>query len=143
MTDSLSAGAQLVLDLLNYIEQLEKLKTKPAFSVPNEFFVAFQHDLKGLPELKFNLQIDGDDVWLRIPRMQEIAAPDLDEKLKPWVTLPKSPEKIPEIKDEAVICDGMREIGRGSATATVVANQAAAANRSTDARNATSTRDAG
>lgn len=34
-----------MLDLLNYIEQVEKLKTKPAFSVPTEFFVAHQHEL--------------------------------------------------------------------------------------------------
>jgi hypothetical protein len=47
MTESLAAGAPLVLDLLNYIEQVEKLKTKPAFTVPSEFFVAYQHELKG------------------------------------------------------------------------------------------------
>jgi hypothetical protein len=51
MTEGLAAGAPLVLDLLNYIEQVEKLKTKPAFTVPSEFFVAHQHELKGLPEL--------------------------------------------------------------------------------------------
>jgi hypothetical protein len=49
----------LVLDLLNYIEQVEKLKYKPAFTVPTEFFVVYQHELKGLPELQFNLQGDG------------------------------------------------------------------------------------
>jgi hypothetical protein len=70
---TLAAGAPQVLDLLNYIEQVEKLKTKPAFSVPSEFFVAYQHELKGLPELQFNLQVEGDDVWLRLPRLQEIA----------------------------------------------------------------------
>jgi hypothetical protein len=67
MTEGLAAGALQVLDLLSYIEQVEKLKTKPAFSVPSEFFVAYQHELKGLPELHFNLQVEGDDVWLRIP----------------------------------------------------------------------------
>ena len=84
--------------LLNYIEQVEKLKTKPAFTVPTEFFVAHQHELKGLPELQFNLQVDGDDVWLRVPRLKEIVPPELDEPLKPWVTLPKNPEKAPELK---------------------------------------------
>ncbi len=93
MNDRLAPGAPLVLDLLNYIEQVEKLKTKPAFSVPTEFFVAYQHELKGLPELQFNLQVDGDDVWLRLPRLQEIAAPEPDEDLKPWVTLPKEPRE--------------------------------------------------
>lgn len=106
----MTEGAPLILDLLTYIEQVEKLKAKPAFSVPTDYFVAYQHDLKGLPELQFNLQVEGDDVWLRVPRLQEISAPDVDEKLKPWVTLPKSPEKSPELKGEAVTYDGKREV---------------------------------
>ena len=112
MTEGLAAGVPQVLDLLNYIEQVEKLKTKPAFSVPTEFFVAYQHELKGLPELRFNLQVEGDDVWLRIPRLQEIAAPEPDEILKTWMTLPKSPEKTPELKGELIILEAKREVGR-------------------------------
>lgn len=103
---------ELVLDLLNYIEQVEKLKRKPAFSVPDEFFVAYQHELKGLPELEFNLQVEGDDVWLRVPRMQEISAPEPDEALKGWIVLPKSPEKTPELKTEAIRYEGKKEVGR-------------------------------
>lgn len=116
MTESLAAGAAMVLDLLNYIEQVEKLKTKPAFSVPSEFFVAHQHELKGLPELHFNLQVEGDDVWLRVPRLQEIAPPPLDEQLKPWVMLPKSPEKFPELRSETVTYEGKREVARAQLT---------------------------
>ena len=112
MTENLAPGASQVLDLLNYIEQVEKLKTKPAFSVPTEFFVAYQHELKGMPELQFNLQVEGDDVWLRLPRLQEIAAPEPDDVLRPWVTLPKSPEKFPELKNEVIVFEGKREISR-------------------------------
>jgi len=50
MAQELAPANTLVLDLLNYIEQVEKLRTKPAFSVPTEFFVAYQHELNGLPE---------------------------------------------------------------------------------------------
>ena len=114
MTAGMTAGALQVLDLLNYIEQVEKLKTKPAFSVPTEFFVAYQHELNGLPELQFSLQVDGDDVWLRIPRLQEIAAPEPDEVLRPWVTLPKSPEKTPELKGEIIILENKRKTKGGS-----------------------------
>jgi hypothetical protein len=78
MADGLAPGASLVLDLLNYIEQVEKLKTKPAFSVPSDFFVAYQHELRGLPGLQYNLQVEGDDVWLRLPRLQEITPPKPD-----------------------------------------------------------------
>ena len=112
MTEGLAPGAPLVLDLLNYIEQVEKLKAKPAFTVPSEFFVAHQHELKGLPELQFNLQVEDDDVWLRLPRLQGIAPPELDEQLRPWVTLPKSPEKSPELKSETVTYEGKREVAR-------------------------------
>jgi very-short-patch-repair endonuclease/Cdc6-like AAA superfamily ATPase len=101
-----------VLGLLTYIEQVEKLKTKPAFSVPTEYFVAYQHELRGLPELQFNLQVEGDDVWLRVPRLREIPAPEVDETLKPWITLPKSPEKSPELKTEYVTLEGKREVSR-------------------------------
>jgi hypothetical protein len=103
---------QLVLDLLEYIEEVEKLSTKPAFSVPNEYFCAYQSELKGAPGLQFNLQIEGDEVWLRIPRLIEIPAPELSDNLKPWVTVPKSPDKIPELKAEIVIFEGRKEIAR-------------------------------
>ena len=112
MIEDMAAGARQVIDLLHYIEQVEKLKTKPAFSVPTEFFVAFQHELKGLPELQLNMQIEGDDVWLRLPRLHEIAPPEPDEILRPWLTVPKSPEKTPELKSELVIFEDKREIAR-------------------------------
>lgn len=107
-----ATGIPMVIALLNYIEQVEKLKSKPAFSVPDEFFVAYQHELQALPELQFNLQVEGDDVWLRLPRLQEISAPEPDEELKPWITLPKNPEKQPELKSECVILDGRQEVSR-------------------------------
>ncbi len=112
MTEGLATGAPLVVSLLEYIEQVEKLKTKPSFTVPSEFFVAYQYELKGLPELQFNLQVEGDDVWLRVPRLREIAPPEPDEQLKLWVTLPKSPEKSPELKSETVTYEGKREVAR-------------------------------
>ena len=106
------AASQSIHDLLTYIEEVEKLKTKPAFSVPTEFFVAYQQDLKGLPEIRFNVQVEGDDVWLKVPRIQEIAAPDPGENLRPWVTLSKSADKKPDLKSEVVLYDGKKEVSR-------------------------------
>jgi very-short-patch-repair endonuclease len=107
MTD----GASLVIDLLTYIEQAEKLKTKPTFTVPTEYFSALQHELKGLPELQFNLQSAGEDIWLRLPRLQEVPPPPLDEQLAPWVTLPKSPAKAPELRAEIQVFEGDIQTG--------------------------------
>ena len=45
-----------ILDLLDYIEQVEKLKAKPAFSVPTEFFRSYQHELQSLWEVQYDLQ---------------------------------------------------------------------------------------
>lgn len=105
-------AAPRVIDLLTYIEQVEKLKAKPAFTVPTEHFVAYQHELKGLPDVQFNLQDEGGDVWLRIQRLKEISAPDVTELLKPWVNLPKNPDKSPEIKNEVIKLEGKLEVGR-------------------------------
>lgn len=112
MTENISPSATLILDLLDYIEQIEKLKSKPPLTIVPEFVCAFQHELDGLPELRLNLQSEGDDIWLYMPRLQEIAPPELDEELKPWVSLPKIPEKPPELRREIAIYEGKREVAR-------------------------------
>jgi very-short-patch-repair endonuclease len=96
----------LVLDLLNYIEQVERLKVKPAFAVPTDYFTAYQHELKGLPGIRFNLQGEGEDIWLRVPRLHEVPPPALDERLGAWAVLPKSPAKTPELKAQILILQG-------------------------------------
>ena len=54
-------AADLLIDLLDYIEQIEKLKHKPAYTVPTDIFIAYQNELKGLPSIEFNVQAVGDD----------------------------------------------------------------------------------
>lgn len=94
----MAVDKDLVGDLLTYIEQVEKLKIKPAFTVPSEYFAAHQQDLKGLPDVRFNIQAEGEDIWLCIPRLKEIPAPEPDEKLAPWINVHKTPAKKPELK---------------------------------------------
>lgn len=93
-------GAALVKRLLEYLEQLEKLKIKPVFEVPRTPFVAHQHELLQLPDLAFNVQSDSDDVWLRLPRLDEIPPPPSSAFLSPWITLPKDPSRDPELRSE-------------------------------------------
>lgn len=104
----------LLIGLLEYIEQVEKLKRKPSYVVPSDIFSAFQAEMKGLPGIGFNLQAEGDDIWLRIPRLKEITAPDPDENLAPWISISKSPDKHPELKSEIVLMGGKKEVGRKS-----------------------------
>lgn len=93
-------GAALVKRLLEYLEQLEKLKLKPVFEVPRTPFVAHQHELLQLPDLVFNLQSDGDDVWLRLARLDEIPPPPPGASLSPWITLPKDPSRDLELRSD-------------------------------------------
>ncbi|WP_051961977.1 AAA domain-containing protein [Methylobacter sp. BBA5.1] len=100
---------KLLIDLLDYIEQVEKLNRKPNYVVPSDIFDAHQSELKGLPGIHFNVQSEGDDVWLRITRLKEISVPEPVEALKAWVTVSKSPNHVPELKEEIVIAQGEDE----------------------------------
>lgn len=81
-----------VIDLLTYIEEVEKLKRKPTYVLPTEFYVGHQVALKGLPDLQANLQNNESEIWLSVPRLQEIAAPDTPAELTPWVSIEYSHE---------------------------------------------------
>ncbi|PXX34952.1 AAA domain-containing protein [Undibacterium pigrum] len=107
MTDS----ANRLIGLLDYIEQVEKLKRKPAYIVPTDFFAAYQTELKGLPGIEFSIQVEGDDIWLRVPRLKEITPPDVDNALRPWVTISKSPEKSPQLRTELILIENKKEVG--------------------------------
>lgn len=96
------SASERLIELLDYIEQVEKLKRKATFVVPDDFFRAFQGDMQGLPRLEFNQLTAGDDVWLRVPRLKEIPPPELEAKLAPWVALSKSPDKPPELREETL-----------------------------------------
>lgn len=100
----------LLIDLLDYIEQVEKLNRKPVYTVPDDIFIAYQADLKGLPGIDFNIQSGQDDVWLRITRLKETSAPEPSETLKPWVIIAKSPDKQPILKDEYSVYENKIEV---------------------------------
>ena len=91
---------KLLIELLEYIEQVEKLKKKAAFTVPSEFFVALESDVRSYPEVLFNTVTEGDDVWLKIPRLKETAPPELPPQLGPWVVLSKSPNVSPTLNNK-------------------------------------------
>ena len=99
----MASDSALVLELLTYIEQVEKLKIRPAFTVPDEYFAAHQAELKGLPAIRFNIQAEEEDIWLSIPRLSEIPPPEPDEKLSEWMTLHRSPVNAPELSPSVAL----------------------------------------
>jgi len=92
-----------LIGLLEYIEQVEKLKKTAPLNVPTEYFRAFQSDMQGLPGVEFNQVSGGDDVWVRILRLKEEPPPEPIAGLRAWVTLPRTPERNPELRSEIVI----------------------------------------
>ena len=108
-------SSERLIRLLEYLEETEKLKTKAPFTVPREHFAAYQHELQRLPEVRFNLQAQGDDVWLRIPRLIEVAPPAPGNALGPWITLSQSPASPPELRREITVTDARRATHREEA----------------------------
>jgi len=95
-------ATDLTLKLLDYIKQLETLRTKPAYAIPNDPFVLHEHEVFTLPEVRLDLQEEGEEVWLRLPRLAPSNAPALIEPLQPWVVLPRDPSRTPELKGEVL-----------------------------------------
>ncbi len=90
--------ATRIFELLKYIEEVEKLKRKPAYTVSSELFVLLQAELEGLPELDVNVLSDDQEAWLRLPRMEEVPPPVLPLSLEPWVTASLDLSKPPVLK---------------------------------------------
>jgi very-short-patch-repair endonuclease len=101
-TPSLLKGGsnERLIGLLEYIEQVEKLKKTPVFKVAAEPLRRFQSELRGLPGIAFDVSENGEIAWMRVARLKEGVAPELPEALKPWVDLPNTPDRVPSLKSE-------------------------------------------
>lgn len=103
MTDNVapasSSAPKKLIELLDYIEQTEKLTRKPQLTVPADFFLAYQDEIRGLPGVHFNELGEGVQIWMRIERLKESAPPDPGARLKPWVVLSQSAEKPPSLRE--------------------------------------------
>jgi very-short-patch-repair endonuclease len=98
----MSTPQERLIGLLEYIEQVEKLKKTAPTKVPGEYFKVAQGEIQGLPGVEFNLIDGGDDVWMRLSRLIEQDPPDPGASLRPWVSLSKSLEKKPELRNEII-----------------------------------------
>lgn len=57
-------------------------------------------ELLTLPEITTNRFVDGDDVWMSIPRLAEISPPEPAAEIAPWLDLHKSPDRAPACRSE-------------------------------------------
>jgi len=92
-----------VIEVLEYIKHVEKLTKTAPITVPGEYFSALEADLREIPGLEFNQVENGDDIWLRVPRLTEVNPPEAAQELVQWLLLSKSPSKEPELRKEITV----------------------------------------
>ncbi|WP_158618382.1 AAA domain-containing protein [Candidimonas sp. SYP-B2681] len=95
-----STSNELLIELLEYIEQVEKLKKKAEYAVPTDPFASEQFQLLNLPAIHFDVTDGVDEIWLRVERLKEELPPPAAEPLTPWVVLASSPDKVPTLRTE-------------------------------------------
>jgi very-short-patch-repair endonuclease len=94
----------LLTRLLDYIGEQAKEVSPRAYRLANaKGFVKRRADLAGLPGVEFDLNVEGDHVWLRVQRLQASKPPALDEKFKGLIRLSDDPNGVkPAIDDVAM-----------------------------------------
>lgn len=90
-----------LIRLLEYIEQVEKMNRVPLFDVPNNFYCAYEENLRALPDVEFD--VASEDIWLRVPRLKEREPPEPSAALRPWVVLKKTPDDLPTLREEIAV----------------------------------------
>ncbi|WP_201797481.1 AAA domain-containing protein [Mizugakiibacter sediminis] len=94
----------LLTRLLDYIEEQAKDIDPRAFRLANaKGFLKRRADLAGLPGVEFDVNVEGDHVWLRVERLQASKPPVLDEKVKGLIHVSDDPNGARPSIDEAAL----------------------------------------
>jgi len=105
---------KLLIRLLNYIEEQAKKIDPRVFQLANtKNFLKRHVDLKGLPGVDFDINIEGDHLWLRVQRLQANKPPVVEEKLKDLIYFSDNPNGIkPRINEETLRSRSEEELAR-------------------------------
>jgi very-short-patch-repair endonuclease len=94
----------LLTRLFDYIEEQAKEVDPRAFRLANiKTFLKRRSDLAGLPGVEFDVNVEGDHLWLRVERLQATKPPALDEKVKGLVRVSDNPTGPAPYVDEAAL----------------------------------------
>ncbi|MGI4843448.1 MAG: AAA domain-containing protein [Janthinobacterium lividum] len=101
----MQSPAQLMSGLLDYLVEQAKDIDPAAFTLSKatEFKKTYA-DLETLPWVDFNVETDGEPIWLRVHRLEATRAPALPEpELAPFLTISDDPAApSPTVKDAAL-----------------------------------------
>lgn len=94
----------LLTRLLDYIGEQAKDINPRAYRLANaKGFLKRRADLAGLPGVEFDLNVQGDHLWLRVQRLQAYKPPALDEKFKGFIRVSDDPNGAKPAIDEGAI----------------------------------------
>ena len=98
-------AARRLTGLLEYVEALVKLDERPATRLAQHKladgsqFILHQHELTGVPGIKFDSSDADGPIWLLIERLQRVAPPEISDEIREWIEAPNDPQKLPNIRE--------------------------------------------
>lgn len=88
--------------LLDYIaEQAKEVDPRGYNLAASKGFLLRREDLAGLPGIEFDLKVEGDHIWLRVPRLKADSPPSVSEHQKGLFRFSADPNGPPPTLDEA------------------------------------------
>ena len=96
----MSLKIQRLQSLIEFAQESAKLRMPHVADVAiHKMFYEYEHQLIGLPGLKFNSGGEDDEIWLAVERLQETAPPiPKNSLLAQWIELTKSVTEKPALK---------------------------------------------
>ena len=98
------SARKLLTKLLDYIEEQAKEIDPRAFRLENgRDFLKTRGDLAGLPGVSFDINVEGDHVWMRVDRLEAHRPPALDPKVKGLIRVSDDPDGPPPALDDQAV----------------------------------------
>ena len=94
----------LLVQLLDYIKEQAKKINPQAYQLASvRGFMRVKNDIAGLPGAEFDLRVQGDHVWLRVPRLAAEPPPRPPETQRGFLHISSDPNGPPPTLDEPAI----------------------------------------
>lgn len=93
----------LLYRLLDYIKEQAKDIDPHGFRLSNlKGFIIRPESISGLPGVEFDINVEGDHIWLRVPRLETVSPPPIPEKQKGLFRVGSNPIASAPSLDETV-----------------------------------------
>src|SRR5262249_52338788 len=103
----------LLQQLLAYIEEQAKQIDPHAYRLAAiRGFIRHPYEISGLPNVDFDIKVEGDHVWLRVARFKAVLPPPLPEECKRMFLFKDDPDGPPPQLDEAAFQRWLNDAAR-------------------------------